>query len=194
MWECIQHWRTLEVIISNLVKYLWIIFFNCKMLQYGQCGWWSLWWPKWICSKCMYQQPSRRLGVTIHWNSLCLIYLGHAFCGAHGEVIKDLGYPTELRSFLKSCSSNDTPVDPSKYDKTMKSRVEAVLRDISKKAVKPQGTIKSATDVQGLFYDILFIIFQYQSKQRIIEPKNRSYTCRLTNGALVLHSLLSKLL
>ena len=76
----------------------------------------------------------------------------------------------------------------------MKSRVEAVLRDISKKAVKPLGTIKSATDVQGLFYDILFIIFQYQSKQRIIEPKNRSYTCRLTNGALVLHSLLSKLL
>ena len=75
----------------------------------------------------------------------------------------------------------------------MKSRVEAVLRDISKKAVKPQGTIKSATDVQGLFYDILFIIFQFQSKQSMIESKTE-VTCRLTNGALVLHSLLSKLL
>ena len=84
---------------------------------------------------------------------------------------------------MKSCSSKDTPVDPSKYDKTMKSRVEAVLHDISKKAVKPLGIIKSATDVQGLFYGILFIrgIFQYQSKQRIIEPKKRSYIFRFNS-------------
>ena len=74
---------------------------------------------------------------------------GQAFCGAHGEVINQLGYPTALRPFLKSCSSADAPVDPSNYTKSMKERVDAVLRDISKKAGKPQGDVKSASDAQG---------------------------------------------
>ena len=74
---------------------------------------------------------------------------GQAFCAAHGEVINQLGHPTALRPFLKSCSSVDAPVHPFKYTKSMKERVEAVLRDISKKAGKPQGDIKSASDVQG---------------------------------------------
>ena len=74
---------------------------------------------------------------------------GQAFCGAHGEVIDQLGYPTALRDFLNSCSSVNAPVDPFNYTKSMKEKVDTVLRDISKKAGKPQGDIKSASDVQG---------------------------------------------
>ena len=53
---------------------------------------------------------------------------GQAFCGAHGEVINQLGYPTALRDFLKSCSSVDAPVDPFNYTKSMKLKVEELKK------------------------------------------------------------------
>ena len=81
--------------------------------------------------------------------NLKTFFLGQAFCSAHSEVIAGLGYRTDLQSFLKSCSTVDTRVDPNNYTKVMKEAVETVLRDISRKAGKPPREIQSATDAQG---------------------------------------------
>ena len=43
----------------------------------------------------------------------------------------------------------DVPVDPKNYTKTMKERVDLLLKELSKKAGKPTGEVKSATDSQG---------------------------------------------
>ena len=52
----------------------------------------------------------------------------------------------------------DTLVDPNNYTKAMKAAVETVLREISKKAGKPSGDIKSATDVQGITVNVQLVI------------------------------------
>ena len=62
-------------------------------------------------------------------------------------MIKELGYPTELRAFLKSCGTSDQPVDPDGYSKPMRERVDSVLSKISD--LMDKASTRSATDAQG---------------------------------------------
>ena len=79
-------------------------------------------------------------------------FIGRAFCKSHSEAISSLGYPTDLREFLKSCGSVGTPVDPGNYTKGMKEKVEIVLKEISQKLGKPPSDIKSSSDSQGIAF------------------------------------------
>ena len=58
-----------------------------------------------------------------------------------------LGYPTELRAFLKSCGTSTQSVDPDAYSKPMRARVDDVLKTISNLMDKTDA--KTSTDAQG---------------------------------------------
>ena len=58
-----------------------------------------------------------------------------------------LGYPTELRAFLKSCGTTTQSVDPDVYNKPMCARVDDVLKTISNLMDKTDA--KTSTDAQG---------------------------------------------
>ena len=76
---------------------------------------------------------------------------GQAFCKAHCTIISDLGYPTELRGFLKSCAADDgEEIDPENYTKVMQQKVEAVLRRICND-IPASSQFKSCIDAQGCF-------------------------------------------
>ena len=53
--------------------------------------------------------------------STIIIYLtlssGKAFCTAHCKKVEDMGYPTNLREFLKSCGTQTDAVEPDSYTK-----------------------------------------------------------------------------
>jgi hypothetical protein len=53
--------------------------------------------------------------------STIIIYLtlssGKAFCTAHCKKVEDMGYPTNLREFLKSCGTETDAVEPDSYTK-----------------------------------------------------------------------------
>ena len=40
---------------------------------------------------------------------------GKAFCTAHCQKVEDMGYPTNLREFLKSCDTQTDAVEPDSY-------------------------------------------------------------------------------
>ena len=50
-----------------------------------------------------------------------------AFCMSHCDEVMKLGYPSDLKEFLRSCGSSNQPVDPDHYSKTMKERVDGEL-------------------------------------------------------------------
>ena len=64
----------------------------------------------------------------------------------------ELGYPTDLKEFLKSCSNEAQTVDPNEYCKPMKQRVDEELKKITKLLEKSPVDIKSATEAQGTSY------------------------------------------
>ena len=70
-----------------------------------------------------------------------------AFCTDHCGVVSELGYKTELRAFLKSCSDKQVSVNPKQYSKKMKDRVQTVLDDISR--ASKSCISDSSTDAQG---------------------------------------------
>ena len=51
----------------------------------------------------------------------------------HCESIKALGYPTELRPFLKSCGNTVNPVHPEQFSKDMLKKVNQVIKEIAAK-------------------------------------------------------------
>ena len=57
---------------------------------------------------------------------------GKAFCETHCISISKLGYPTDLKEFLKSCSNMHQSVDPDNYSKSMKQRVDDQIKIISR--------------------------------------------------------------
>jgi hypothetical protein len=59
-----------------------------------------------------------------------------------------LGYPTEIKPFLKSCGSGVSPVIPEQYTKEMMVKVNETVKSISK-ALKANPAMRSATDAQG---------------------------------------------
>ena len=52
---------------------------------------------------------------------------GKAFCEEHCKFVTDLGYPTNLREFLKSCSDGEVEIDPEHFSKAMQEKVDKVL-------------------------------------------------------------------
>ena len=78
--------------------------------------------------------------------------LGKAFCEAHCEKVAELGYPTDLKDFLKSCGNERQQVNPDEYCKPMKQRVDEELKKITKMMDGSSLGIKSATEAQGTSY------------------------------------------
>ena len=73
---------------------------------------------------------------------------GKAFCKSHCSKVEELGYPTNLREFLISCSKTKEVV-PESYSKDMKKIVDNKVNQISKKIDTDSLKIKSSTDAQG---------------------------------------------
>ena len=76
---------------------------------------------------------------------------GKAFCSVHCEKVEALGYPSNLRQFLKSCATDNT-VDPDAYTKDMKKIVDKKIKEISKEIDVNTIKIRSSTYVQGTTY------------------------------------------
>ena len=68
--------------------------------------------------------------------------------------MEEIGYPTDLRDFLKSCSSDNASVNPEAYTKDMQKVVNEKIKKISKLIDSSDLKIKSSTDVQGIFYNL----------------------------------------
>ena len=62
--------------------------------------------------------------------------------------MKQLGHPTELKEFIRSCGSVNCPVNPEDYTKTMKEHVNDVVKELSQK-MEAGGNFKSSADAQG---------------------------------------------
>jgi hypothetical protein len=45
------------------------------------------------------------------------VFSGKAFCVSHCKKVEDMGYPTNLRDFLKSCGTQTDAVEPDSYNK-----------------------------------------------------------------------------
>ena len=76
---------------------------------------------------------------------------GKAFCALHCEKVEELGYPTNLREFWKSCGSK-YDVNPKSYTKDMKKIVDEDIKKTSKQIDAKSLNIKSSVDVQGTSY------------------------------------------
>lgn len=79
-------------------------------------------------------------------------FKGKAFCEAHCVQVAELGYPTDLKEFLKSCGNDQQHVNPEEYCKPMKQCVDAELKKITKMLENSSLDIKSATEAQGTSY------------------------------------------
>ena len=77
---------------------------------------------------------------------LIISILEKAFCLAHCEKVQDLGYPTNLRDFLKSCGDS---INPDQYNKDMQKMVNKKIKEICRQIDHSSLNVKSATDVQG---------------------------------------------
>lgn len=71
---------------------------------------------------------------------------------SHCVKVAELGYPTDLKEFLRSCSDARQTVDPDDYSKSMKQRVDEELKIIAKKMEGSPITIQTATEAQGTSY------------------------------------------
>ena len=81
-----------------------------------------------------------------------MFILGKAFCASHCTKVAELGYPTDLKEFLRSCSNRNQTVDPEDYSKPMKQRVDEELKIIATKMEGSTITIQTATEAQGTSY------------------------------------------
>jgi len=61
---------------------------------------------------------------------------GKAFCRVHCEAAEQLGQPTDLRGFLKSCKT-----DPNNQDKEARGKVNAVLKQMAEAIKVKQTTV-----------------------------------------------------
>ena len=90
------------------------------------------------------------------WMNVLLLkicfFIGKAFCASHCIKVAELGYPTDLKEFLRSCSDTRQTVDPDEYSKPMKQRVDEELKMIAKKMEGSPITVPTATEAQGTSY------------------------------------------
>ena len=71
---------------------------------------------------------------------------GSAFCAVHSKVVEGMGYPIQIREFIRRCQ-----VDPVNYTREGKNRVRSVLQSLSKNEAKGDDT-ESAEEAQGTGY------------------------------------------
>ena len=75
-----------------------------------------------------------------------------AFCKEHCAIVKHMGYPTELREFLKSCARDgEEGINPDNYTKGMQEKVDAVLHRICKN-IPASSRFQTSVDAQGTGY------------------------------------------
>ena len=123
------------------------------MFQYVHYKWRSYGGSAELYTHGVHKQPSQwctSYNVISFFNSLYII--GKAFCEAHCVKVAELGYPTDLKEFLKSCGNEKQSVDPNEYSKPMKQRVDEELKVIAKLLEGASIDIKSATEAQGTSY------------------------------------------
>ena len=81
------------------------------------------------------------------------LFEGKAFCVEHSPIVESLYFPSDLRAFLKSCSTSEVKVDPSNYQKHMVKIVKEKLKEIEKVAssrgVLPSN-IPTSRETQGI--------------------------------------------
>ena len=78
-----------------------------------------------------------------------MFILGKAFCASHCTKVAELGYPTDLKEFLRSCSNRNQTVDPKDYSKPMKQCVGEELKIIAKKWKDPPSPFKQLLKHKG---------------------------------------------
>ena len=79
---------------------------------------------------------------------------GKAFCSEHSELVESVGHPSNLRAFLKSCSTPTCEVDPSTYNKTQATAVKEKLKEIARKIedIDLPPSASSVGEAQGTTY------------------------------------------
>ena len=70
---------------------------------------------------------------------------GSAFCSLHSRLVEGMGYPTQIREFIRRCQ-----VDPGNYTKEGKNRVKSVLQSLSRN--QTENETESAEEAQGTSY------------------------------------------
>ena len=100
---------------------------------------------------------------------------GQAFCKEHCQKVSSLGYPTDLKDFLKSCSSERQIVNPREYSKPMRQRVDEVIHEISEKIEGTVANVKTASEAQGFSYLLRDIAFRRQ--QNFILAEDNTNEC-----------------
>ena len=85
------------------------------------------------------------------------LFAGKAFCVKHTPIVESLNFPSDLRAFLKSCSTTEVKVDPSNYQKHMVKIVKEKLKEIEKLAssrgVLPSD-IPTSRETQGIVEEL----------------------------------------
>ena len=69
-----------------------------------------------------------------------------AFCDLHAKMVENLGYPSQLRSFLEKCGAN-----PNCYTPAGREKVKSVLKRLSTENKDPNEG-ESAESMQGVGY------------------------------------------
>ena len=113
----------------------------CKVRGCGRLyvadGCWKLHYPI-----CMYTYKPAAKGLDEYVPHVCTKspMSGKAFCGEHCKLMENLGIPTGLQPFIKSCGAN-----PANYSKEEKKKVEQRLKQLCVQA----GSKLSVPDIQG---------------------------------------------
>ena len=69
---------------------------------------------------------------------------GSAFCFTHSQLVKDFGYPTKLKDFIRACGA-----DPANYTKVERAKVKEVLKTLLSQTRGIGKTTETAETAQG---------------------------------------------
>ena len=97
---------------------------------------------------------------------------GQAFCKEHCEIVGHMGYPTDLRDFLKSCAEEGGEIiNPDNYTKAMQAKVDAVLHKICNN-IPASSKFKTCIDAQGTLANQGLPIKFYDCRNRIFASRS----------------------
>ena len=158
---------------------------ECKKRGYGTVlsadGLWKLSYP--ICMCNVRGGLTEDLQSYIPMISTNSPLSGQAFCKEHCQKVSSLGYPTDLKDFLKSCSSERQIVNPREYSKPMRQRVDEVIHEISEKIEGTVANVKTASEAQGFSYLLRDTAFRRQ--QNFILAGDNTNECNKDTGSVM---------
>ena len=74
---------------------------------------------------------------------------GSGFCASHSKLVQNCGYPTNLKSFIKSCGAN-----PSNYTRGERDKVKEVLKTL----LRTRGNGEVSTETADLAQGTTFLL------------------------------------